>query len=76
MPNAKLRERLDEARGAVKQLGKADPFTEPVSKGNKMMYRARFAGPRPGRRRSRLQGAEAQRHPLHRDQEPSRSAHH
>jgi D-alanyl-D-alanine carboxypeptidase len=38
------RERLDEARGAVKQLGKADPFTEPVSKGNKTMYRARFAG--------------------------------
>lgn len=38
------RERLDEARGAVKQLGKADPFTEPVSKGDKTMYRARFAG--------------------------------
>ena len=28
----------------MKQLGKADPFTEPVSKGSKTMYRARFAG--------------------------------
>ena len=25
-------------------LGKADPFTEPVAKGNKKLYRARFAG--------------------------------
>ncbi len=41
---SEARERLDEARGHVKQLGKADPFTEPVSKGNKTLYRARFAG--------------------------------
>jgi D-alanyl-D-alanine carboxypeptidase len=39
------RQRLDLARGRVKQLGKADPFTEPVvTKGDKTMYRARFAG--------------------------------
>jgi D-alanyl-D-alanine carboxypeptidase len=25
-------------------LGKADPFTEPVGKGKKTLYRARFAG--------------------------------
>lgn len=39
------RERLDAARGrAHGMLGKADPFTEPVSKGDKKLYRARFAG--------------------------------
>lgn len=41
---SEARARLDEARGAVKQLGKADPFTETVSRGAKTMYRARFAG--------------------------------
>lgn len=41
---SEARQRLDLARGAVKQLGKADPFTEPVAKGDKTMYRARFAG--------------------------------
>ncbi|MEH6950313.1 serine hydrolase [Nitrobacter sp. NHB1] len=39
------RERLDAARGRARgMLRKADPFTEPVAKGNKKLYRARFAG--------------------------------
>jgi D-alanyl-D-alanine carboxypeptidase len=39
------RERLDTARGRARgMLGKADPFTEPVAKGDKKLYRARFAG--------------------------------
>lgn len=37
--------RLDAARGSAGALlGNADPFTEPVSKGGKNYYRARFAG--------------------------------
>jgi len=39
------RMRLNAARGtASKLLSGADPFTETVSKGNKTLYRARFAG--------------------------------
>ncbi|MGO4717218.1 D-alanyl-D-alanine carboxypeptidase [Bradyrhizobium sp. 2TAF24] len=38
------KQRLDAARSAATQLGKADPFTEEVSKGGKSFYRARFAG--------------------------------
>lgn len=39
------RMRLNAARGtASKLLSAADPFTETVSKGNKTLYRARFAG--------------------------------
>ncbi|MGP8123388.1 MAG: serine hydrolase [Xanthobacteraceae bacterium] len=39
------RQRLDAARGSAGGLlGNADPFTEPVSKGGKNYYRARFAG--------------------------------
>jgi D-alanyl-D-alanine carboxypeptidase len=39
------RVRLDSARSrARKLLGHADPFTEPVTKGEKTLYRARFAG--------------------------------
>jgi len=39
------RERLDAARGRARgMLGKADPFTEPVAKGDRKLYRARFAG--------------------------------
>lgn len=39
------RQRLDAARGQAKGLlGKADPFTEAVAKGDKTLYRARFAG--------------------------------
>ncbi len=42
---SQARERLDAARDrAPKMLGKADPFTEPVARGNKKLYRARFAG--------------------------------
>jgi D-alanyl-D-alanine carboxypeptidase len=42
---SQARERLDAARDrAPKMLGKADPFTESVGKGNKKLYRARFAG--------------------------------
>jgi D-alanyl-D-alanine carboxypeptidase len=42
---SEARERLDAARGRARgMLGKADPFTEPVGKGNKKLYRARFAG--------------------------------
>ena len=41
--NAK--ERLSAARSKAKeQLGQADPFTEKVAKGDKALYRARFAG--------------------------------
>ena len=37
--------RLTAARSAAKDmLSKADPFTEKVAKGDKTMYRARFAG--------------------------------
>jgi D-alanyl-D-alanine carboxypeptidase len=39
------RVRLNSARSrARKLLGHADPFTEPVTKGEKTLYRARFAG--------------------------------
>jgi D-alanyl-D-alanine carboxypeptidase len=39
------RARLDAARSQAKgMLGKADPFTETVAKGDKKLYRARFAG--------------------------------
>ncbi|MBR1223243.1 serine hydrolase [Bradyrhizobium sp. U87765 SZCCT0131] len=38
------KQRLDAARSAATVLGKADPFTEEVSKGGKSFYRARFAG--------------------------------
>jgi len=42
---SEARERLDAARGRARgMLGKADPFTEPVAKGEKKLYRARFAG--------------------------------
>jgi D-alanyl-D-alanine carboxypeptidase len=37
--------RLADARSKAKDaLDRADPFTEPVAKGTKTMYRARFAG--------------------------------
>ena len=32
---------------AAELLGKADPFTEPVTKGDQILYRARFAGLKP-----------------------------
>ncbi len=39
------KERLTLAQGKAKaQLGEASPFTEPVAKGAKTLYRARFAG--------------------------------
>jgi D-alanyl-D-alanine carboxypeptidase len=39
------RQRLDAARSQARGLlGKADPFTESVSKGDKKLFRARFAG--------------------------------
>ena len=39
------RQKLSNAKTtAPKLLGDADPFTEPVSKGDKTLYRARFAG--------------------------------
>ncbi|MCC7347474.1 MAG: SPOR domain-containing protein, partial [Variibacter sp.] len=42
---SEARMRLSAARGtASKLLSGADPFTETVSKGNKTLYRARFAG--------------------------------
>ncbi len=42
---AEARQRLDSARASVKGvLAKADPFTEAVAKGDKKLYRARFAG--------------------------------
>jgi D-alanyl-D-alanine carboxypeptidase len=39
--NTRLNEARDHARSI---LGKAEPFTEPVAKGDKQLYRARFAG--------------------------------
>jgi len=42
---AEAKSRLNEARDAARTtLGKAEPFTEAVAKGNKQLYRARFAG--------------------------------
>jgi D-alanyl-D-alanine carboxypeptidase len=42
---AEARQRLASAQNkAGKLLGGADPFTEPVAKGDKTLYRARFAG--------------------------------
>lgn len=42
---SEARQRLDSARDHARSLlGKADPFTEPVAKGDKKLYRARFAG--------------------------------
>jgi D-alanyl-D-alanine carboxypeptidase len=42
---AEARQRLNAARSrAAKLLGKAEPFTETVAKGDKTLYRARFAG--------------------------------
>ncbi|TAK49191.1 MAG: peptidase M15 [Xanthobacteraceae bacterium] len=42
---SEARHRLDTVRGQAKNLlGKADPFTESVAKGDKTLYRARFAG--------------------------------
>jgi D-alanyl-D-alanine carboxypeptidase len=39
------KQRLDTVQDKVRHLlGKADPFTEKVSKGSKALYRARFAG--------------------------------
>ena len=39
------KERLTAAQTSAKeQLGGASPFTEPVAKGDKTLYRARFAG--------------------------------
>ncbi|HEY0302349.1 MAG TPA: SPOR domain-containing protein, partial [Rhizomicrobium sp.] len=40
--NAK--ERLSAAKAKAKELNQADPFTEKVAKGDKALYRARFAG--------------------------------
>jgi D-alanyl-D-alanine carboxypeptidase len=42
---AEAKNRLSAARNIAKEaLERADPFTERVDKGNKTMYRARFAG--------------------------------
>ena len=46
LPDEKdARQRLEFARTKAKDLlGKADPFTERVEKGEKVLFRARFAG--------------------------------
>jgi D-alanyl-D-alanine carboxypeptidase len=42
---AEAKQHLDEAQSKAKSLlGRADPFTEAVTKGDKTYYRARFAG--------------------------------
>jgi len=42
---AEAKRRLTDARGAAKEwLGRAEPFTEKMTKGDKTLYRARFAG--------------------------------
>jgi D-alanyl-D-alanine carboxypeptidase len=38
------KQRLSAAQSKAKELSKADPFTEKVAKGDKALYRARFAG--------------------------------
>ena len=46
LPDEKeARQRLEEAQNRAKQmLSKADPFTERLEKGDKVLFRARFAG--------------------------------
>ena len=66
------KQRLDTVQDKIKLLGKADPFTERVSKGKKTLYRARFAGLEKGPSRGGLQASQAQRHPLHDAQELTR----
>jgi len=46
LPDEKeARQRLDSAQSKAKDLlGKADAFTERLEKGDKVLYRARFAG--------------------------------
>ena len=45
---SEARERLSSAQEkAAKLLAGSEPFTEPVSKGDKTLYRARFAGLKP-----------------------------
>ena len=46
LPDEKeARNRLETAQSKAKDLlGKADPFTERVEKGDKVLFRARFAG--------------------------------
>jgi D-alanyl-D-alanine carboxypeptidase len=46
LPDEKeAKQRLEAARSRAKDwLGKADPFTERVEKGDKVLFRARFAG--------------------------------
>jgi D-alanyl-D-alanine carboxypeptidase len=42
---SEAKQHLDEAQSkAKKQLGRADPFTEPVTKDDKTYFRARFSG--------------------------------
>jgi D-alanyl-D-alanine carboxypeptidase len=41
---SEAKQHLDAAQSKVSLLGHADPFTEPVTKGDKTYYRARFAG--------------------------------
>jgi D-alanyl-D-alanine carboxypeptidase len=42
---AEAKSRLNEARDHARTiLSKAEPFTEPVAKGDRQLYRARFAG--------------------------------
>jgi D-alanyl-D-alanine carboxypeptidase len=41
---SEAKERLAKAKTVDKALGSANPFTEPVAKGDKTLYRARFAG--------------------------------
>jgi D-alanyl-D-alanine carboxypeptidase len=41
---SEAKQHLDAAQSKVDLLGHADPFTETVTKGDKVYYRARFAG--------------------------------
>ena len=60
------KQHLSAAQSKVRTaLAAADPFTERVQKGDKALYRARFAGFDKDNRRSRLQGAQAQRFRVH-----------
>jgi D-alanyl-D-alanine carboxypeptidase len=51
LPDEKeARQRLEEAQNKAKHmLSKADPFTERLEKGDKVLFRARFAGLDKGR---------------------------
>ena len=67
---SEAKQHLEEAQSKAKKLlGRADPFTEAVTKGDKTYYRARFAGLERDQAEATCKPAAPQRHRLHDDQE-------